>query len=65
MGCSKNSSQREVHSDTVPSLKKKKKKQGKISNKQPNPPPKRIRKGRTKKILSQQKKGDHKDQRGK
>ena len=33
--------------------------------KQSNPPPKRIRKGRTKKILSQQKEGDHKDQRGK
>ena len=63
MGCRKNSSQRKVHSDTVPSLKKKKKR--KISNKQPNPPPKRIRKGRTKKILSQQKEGDHKDQRGK
>ena len=41
-----------------------KKKKWKISNTQPNSPPKRIRKGRTKKILSHQKEGDNKDQRG-
>ena len=52
------SSKREVHTDTgLP--------QGtKISNKQLNLPPKRIRKRRTNKTQSQQREGNNKDQRG-
>ena len=40
-----------------------KEKKRKISNKQPNLPPKRIRKRRTKKVQSWQKEGNHKVQR--
>ena len=58
MGCSKSSSKREVYSDTGLSQKTRK-----ISNKQLNLPPKRIRK-RTNKAQSQQKEGNNKDQRG-
>ena len=48
---------REVYSDTgLPQGKKRK-----ISNKQPNLPPKRIRKRRTKKVQSWQKEGNHKE----
>ena len=55
---SKSSSMREVYSDTgLPQ------KTENISNKQPNPPFKGIRK-RTTKAQSQQKKGNNKDQRG-
>ena len=58
MGCCKSNSEIEVHSDTgLPQ------KTRKISNKQPNLPPKRIRKRRTKKVQSWQKEGNHKDQR--
>ena len=60
--CLKSSSQREVHSNT--NLPAKKKKTKKISNKQPNPLPKRIRKRRRNKTLSHPKEGNHKDQRG-
>ena len=59
MGCNKSSSKREVHSNTgLPQ------ETGKISNKQPNLPPKRIRKRRTNKTQSQQKEGNNKDQGG-
>lgn len=44
MGCNKNGAKREVQSDTGPPQKTRK-----ISNKQPNLPPKRIGKRRTKK----------------
>ena len=48
---------REVYSDTgLPQGKKRK-----ISNKQPNLPPKRIRKRRTKTVQSWQKEGNHKE----
>ena len=59
MGCSKGSSNREVHSDTGPLQETRK-----ISNKQPNLSPKRIRKIRTNKTQNQQKEGNNKDQRG-
>ena len=55
MGCCKSSSKREVHSD--PETRK-------MSNKQPNLPPKRIRKRRTNKTQSQQKEENSKCQRG-
>ena len=59
MGCRKRSSEREVHRDTgLPQETRK------ISNKQPNLPPKRIRKRRTNKTQSQQKEGNNKYQRG-
>ena len=59
MECSKSSSKREVYSNTgLPQETRK------ISNKQPNLPPKRIRKRRTNKGQSQQKEGNNKDQRG-
>ena len=59
MGLSKSSSKREVHSDTgLPQETRK------ILNKQPNLPPKSIRKRRTNKTQSQQKEGNNKYQRG-
>ena len=55
-GCNKSSSKREVHSDS--SLPKEMRK---MSNKQPNLPSKWVRKIRTSKTQSQQKKGNNKD----
>ena len=58
MRCRKSSSKREVQSDTgLPQEMRK------ISNKQPKPPPKIIRKRRTNKTQSQKKEGYNKDQR--
>ena len=51
MECSKNSSKREVHSDTGLLQETRK-----ISNKQPNLPPKRIRKRRTSTKSAEEKK---------
>ena len=59
MGCSKSSSKTEVYSDTGLSQEA-----WKISNKQTNLLAKGIRKKRTNKAQSQQKKGNSKDQRG-
>ena len=57
MGCSKSSSKREVYTDTgLPQDIRK------ISNKQPNPPSKGIRRIRTNKTQSQQKNRNNKDQ---
>ena len=58
LGWSKSSSEREVHSDTGPPQNTRK-----ISNKQPNLPPERIIRRKTNKTQSQQKEGNHKDQR--
>ena len=58
MGCSKSSSKGEVHNDSgLPQ------KTRKTSSKQPNLPPKRIRRRTTSKTQSQQKEGNNKDQR--
>ena len=57
MGCRKSSSKKEIHSNTdIPQETRK------ISNKEPNSPPKRIRKKRTNKTQGQQKEGNNKDQ---
>ena len=58
MACCKSSSQREFHGNICLIQKRRK-----ISNKQLNLPPKRIRK-RTNKTSNQNKEGNHKDQRG-
>ena len=58
MGCCKSNTKREVHRNIYFPQETRK-----ISNKQPNLPPKRIRK-RTNKAQSHQKEGNNKDQRG-
>ena len=59
MGCSKSSSKKEVYNNTVLPQETRK-----VSNKQPNLPPERIRKIMTKKDQSQQKEGNNQDHRG-
>ena len=56
MGCSKNSSKREVYSNTILPQETRN-----ISNKQPNLTPKAIRERRTKKPQGYQKEINHKD----